>query len=375
MFDKFVIVAEEIRSEILEIYWILLVPLVLLLIILEFFKESKEAINVFDIFRRVIISMVMLFTFDYVINIIGMTGDGIIDKIDKSSNFWDALTSLVPNTKGLSAGLFDLRGHILYVFSLLSYIIAYLGFFVAEALTHFVWVVLFTISPLMILAYIPKATANVTKNLYKGLIKVVIWKCLWTILGALLLELAMNPQFSTMEDYIFAISVNLCIGLSMLFIPFAVRSLINDGLESAASALASAPAVAMSTGAKLYITKLMKQSGLQALAAGQFAVKPLTNPINARMTRLREKIGPKIKKAKEEYTDIHTEGWRARKKAEKIYRAYGLIYDKESEDPNEGDGKGVTASVNVKKTEVKGSPLREYTERHSPRWKERRKDQ
>ena len=79
--------------------------------------------------------------------------------------------------------------NILYAFSLIAYIIAYLGFFVAEALTQFVWVILYTVSPLMILAYVPVQTANVTSNLYKGLVKVVLWKIMWTILGALLLKM------------------------------------------------------------------------------------------------------------------------------------------------------------------------------------------
>ena len=89
----------------------------------------------------------------------------------------------------LRGGLFDLRGHILYTLALLAYLVAYLGFFVTESLVHFVWVVLYTLSPLMILAYVAKATANVTVNLYKGLVKVVVWKILWTVLSVLLLKL------------------------------------------------------------------------------------------------------------------------------------------------------------------------------------------
>ena len=298
MFDQLAVVAKEIRGEILELYWILLAPLVLFLIVLEFFKGKEEQTDVFDIFRRVVISMVLLFSFDYTINIIGMVGDGIIEKLDKMTGIWEAVKNLGPNYRESSRGLFDLRGHILYVFALLSYIIAYLGFFTAEALTHFVWVVLFTVSPLMILAYIPKSTANVTANLYKGLVKVIIWKILWTILSVLLLKFAMNPQFGSMEDYLLSIILNLCIGLSMLFIPIAARSLVNDGMESAAGALASAPAMAAATTAKLYATKAIKQGALRTWDAGQFVAKPLTNPITSRMAKVRSKIRPKSTSSK-----------------------------------------------------------------------------
>ncbi len=326
MFDQLAIVAKDIRLEILEIYWMLLVPLVLLLIVLEFFKAQKDQIDVFDILRRVVISIFLLLSFDYTINVIGMIGDGVIEKIDKITDVWEVLQNLGPNYEDSSSSMFDLRGHILYVFALLAYIIAYLGFFVAEALTHLVWVILFTVSPLMILAYVPKSTANVTANLYKGLLKVIIWKCLWTILGVLLLKLAMNPQIGGLEDYLLSIILNLCIGLCMLFIPIATRSLINDGMESAASALASAPAMAAATTAKLYATKVIKQGAAKTWGASKFAAKPLTNPVVGRMNRFKEKVGPKIDKFKNEYSDLNSMGWKYRKNQEKIHRAHGVSY-------------------------------------------------
>jgi hypothetical protein len=328
MFDQLAEVAKEIRAEVLDLYWILLVPLVALLIILEFFKSKQESVDVFEILRRVIISMIMLFTFDYTINVIGMIGDGIIAKIDKLTDIWEVLKNLGPNYQDSSTSMFDLRGHILYVFALLSYIIAYLGFFVAEALTHFVWVVLFTVSPLMILAYIPQSTANITGNLYKGLMKVVVWKVLWTILGVLLLKMAMNPQFGDMEDYLLAIILNLCIGLSMLFIPIAAKSLINDGMEGAASALASTPAFAAASAANLYAKQAVKKGATKAWQGGKFAAKPITNPITSRASRFREKVNPKINEFKEEYAEINKVGWKTRKNNEKIQKAHGLSYTK-----------------------------------------------
>lgn len=326
MFDQLAAVAKDIRGEVLELYWILLVPLVVLLIIFEFFKGQRDTIDVFDILRRVVISILLLFSFDYTINVIGMIGDGIIGKIDKITDVWEVLKNLGPNYQDSSSSMFDLRGHILYVFALLAYIIAYLGFFVAEALTHFVWVVLFTVSPLMILAYVPKSTANVTGNLYKGLIKVIVWKTLWTVLGVLLLKLAMNPQGGNMEDYLLSIILNLCIGLSMLFIPIATRSLINDGMESAASALASGPAMAAATTAKLYAKKVIKQGASKTWGAGKFMAKPITNPISGRINRMREQVGPKIQKYKNDYADLNSVGSKYRKNQEKLHRAHGVSY-------------------------------------------------
>lgn len=286
MFEQLVGVANDIRGEMLELYWLLLAPVVLLLIVLEFLKNQN--IDIGDILRRVVISILLLLTFDYTIDAIGIIGDGIVGKIDKSVDVWAVLKNMGPNYNEASSGLFDLRGHIIYTLALLAYLVAYLGFFVTEALVHFVWVVLYTLSPLMILAYVARATANVTVNLYKGLVKVIVWKIMWTVLSVLLLKLAMDHQANNMEDYLAAIILNLCIGLSMLFIPLATRSLINDGLEMAAAGLALAPATAAVGAAKFYAKHAAKQGVSKTLGAGKLLAQPVLNQVGRGVSRFRE---------------------------------------------------------------------------------------
>ena len=289
MFEQLVGVAKDIRGEMLDFYWLLLAPVVLLLVILEFLKTQN--IDVGDILRRVVISILLLLSFEYTVNAISMLGNGIVGKIDRSVDVWEVLKNMGPNHKDASSGLFDLRGHILYTLALLAYLIAYLGFFVTESLMHFVWVVLYTLSPLMILAYVAKATANVTANLYKGLVKVVVWKVMWTVLSVLLLKLAMEHQASNMEDYLATIILNLCIGLSMLFIPLATRSLINDGLETAASGLALAPATAAVSAAKIYAKQAAKQGMVKTWEAGKFVSQPVMNQVGRGVTKFKEGLG------------------------------------------------------------------------------------
>lgn len=289
MFEQLVGVAQDIRGEMLDLYWLLLAPVVLLLVILEFLQTQNIAVG--DILRRVVISILLLLSFEYTINALGAIGDGIVGKIDKSVDVWAVLKNLGPNYQDASRGLFDLRGHILYTLALLAYLIAYLGFFITESLVHFVWVVLYTLSPLMILAYVAKSTANVTANLYKGLVKVVVWKIMWTVLSVLLLKLAMEHQTSNLEDYLAAIILNLCIGLSMLFIPLATRSLINDGLETAASGLALAPATVAVGAAKFYAQHAAKQGVAKTWGAGKFVARPVLNHVGRGVTKFREGLG------------------------------------------------------------------------------------
>jgi hypothetical protein len=228
-------------------------------------------------------------------------GDSVTEKIDGLQKLSDVLQNIGPNYSGKDSW-FNVRETILYVFSILAYLIAYLGFFVATALTHFVWTILYVASPLMILMYVSRHTAHVTTSLYKGLVQVVIWKILWSILGVLLLKLAVQPEVTGLEDYIMSIVVNLCIGFSMLFIPIASRSLISDGMNSVASSLAAVPAVAAGGAIKMATAKY----GGKIAGAAAFAAKPLTNPVTSRAQNLKEKLRPRFERAKAAYASVGT---------------------------------------------------------------------
>ena len=231
MFDYLSDVGRSLRGELISTYWVLIVPLVLLLIVMEFLKNDEPDVK--DLLRRVLVSVILLYSFDTTLNAIATIGDSITDKIDGLQKLWDVLKNLGPNYNSSSNDWFNLRETALYIFNIGAYIIAYLGFFISNAMIHLVWTILFVCSPLMILAFVARQTEHVTFSLYKGLVQVVLWKILWSLLGVLLLKLAMNPKVTGMEDYLMSIIINLSIGLSMLFIPIATRSLVNDGMESA----------------------------------------------------------------------------------------------------------------------------------------------
>lgn len=261
MFEYLPEVCRELNANIRELYWILLVPFTVFVIILEFFKFPEGNPNVGDILKRVFVSVILLISFDQCINAIAMVGDGVTEKIQGISQLWDLMKHLENNYKDSEVSWLKFREAVIFILNLLSYIIAYVGVFVANVLVHFVWSVLYVCSPLMILMYVSKSTAFVTSNLYKGLINVVVWKILWSILGVMLLKLATSPAVDNWDNFLTTILVNLCIGLSMLFIPFTTKSLISDGMASAASALAAAPTYA--TGK--VVSEVAKRQGKRAI--------------------------------------------------------------------------------------------------------------
>lgn len=297
MFSYLGSVGAELHAQMVQMYWVLLVPFVVFLFALEVIKDENA--NLRDLFRRIVISVLLLLTFDWTLGAIAVIGDAVTEKISGLQNLSEVLQNLGPNYSGKDSW-FNVRETILYVFSIAAYMIAYLGFFVATALTHFVWTILYVASPLMILMYVSRYTANVTMSLYKGLVQVVIWKVLWSILGVLLLKLAMQPEVTGLEDYIMSIVVNLCIGFSMLFIPIATRSLISDGMSSVAGSLAAVPAIAAGGAIKMAAAKY----GGKIAAVASFSAKPVTNPIAGRMEMLKDRLKPRFEKAMQTYGSV-----------------------------------------------------------------------
>jgi hypothetical protein len=304
LFDQLFIHAKTIHSQMVQVYWIMLPALVAFLLVLEMLKGQGQSPNANEIVRRTVISILLLISFGFVVNTIAMLSDGITARIDQTQNLWETIKHMGPNSQGESDGLFDMRGHVVYFFSIGAYLIAYIGFFASVALMNFVWAILYVCAPLMILCYIPPITAGIVGNLYRGLVSVATWKILWTLLGSLLLKLAITPKDAGIDNVFLSMVMNLLIGVSMLLIPLFTKSLIGDGLQSASAALATAPGL-MATKALTLATKTMgKKAGASVLGFADAASKPLTNPITGRAKIMANRIRPQMNQFSNMYSEI-----------------------------------------------------------------------
>lgn len=267
MYDWLPEVCRDIRANIIGIYWLSIVPLTLLLIVLEFFKLPEREPDVLRIIKRAAISMILLMSFDEVMGLIAAVGDGIVNRISPTPHINQVLDEVWKFVQDIELSWHKFKEAIIWIFSLLSFIFVYLGAFISDALVHFCWAILFVMSPLMILAYIPESTAQVTKGLYRGLCVVMIWKILWIILGVILLKLTTHAPIANGEDYnsILLIVINLFIGASMLFIPIATKSFLSSDFAAFSGGLAVVPAIA---GKKLLLNQL-KRVGKYSSDRGQ----------------------------------------------------------------------------------------------------------
>ncbi|MBX9768802.1 MAG: hypothetical protein K2X47_16125 [Bdellovibrionales bacterium] len=278
----------------MDLYWTLLVPAFVISIMTEFFQLPDGAPNMNKVIKRLIISVLLLMSFDWTINAIAVVGDGVAEKIDGIKPLWAALQEIGQKFSDDSqGGWFEVRSTIVYILGLLSYFIAYLGVFTANALIHFVWTILYIASPLMILAYVHEKSAYVTSSLYNGLINVILWKIVASILGVLMLKLITSNQVGDDWGTSFSfIAINLCVGLSLLFVPMTTKSLLGDGLGQMASGLAMAPAYAA-----LGATKVAAKATLgKTKAAAIFAPRPVTNYVEGKTRPFRDKISNAKKK-------------------------------------------------------------------------------
>lgn len=304
MFEQLFIQAKTIHAQMVQVYWIILPALVAFMLVLEMLKNQGQSPNANEIIRRTIISILLLISFSFVVNTIAMLSDGITARIDQTQNLWETIKLMGPNSQGESDGLFDMRGHVVYFFSIGAYLIAYIGFFASVALMNFVWAILYVCAPLMILCYVAPATSGIVGNLYRGLVSVATWKILWTLLGSLLLKLAITPKDAGIDDVFLSMVMNLLIGVSMLLIPLFTKSLIGDGLQSASAALATAPGL-MATKSLTFAAKAMgKKVGANALGFTDAATKPLTNPITGRAKMLGNRIRPQVNQFLNAYSEI-----------------------------------------------------------------------
>ncbi len=251
---------KEIRNDLVSLYWSFLAVATLLIIIFEFFKFSEKRLDVVGILRRVVISIILLWSFEDVLGFISMVTDGVVERIGGVRGLMELMKERQDSFQEQASSWFDFRTMFIYGLNILCYMVALLGYYVTDILIHFTYSILYVLSPLLILAFVSESTAFITMNLYKGIFHISLWKILWSLLGVLLLNLANVSEDGNWSGFLMQALFNVCIGLSMLLIPFFTKSLIGDGLVSAASGAAAF--------ATMPVAKVVKDAPMKALKYG-----------------------------------------------------------------------------------------------------------
>ncbi|MBF0362738.1 MAG: hypothetical protein HQK49_17095 [Oligoflexia bacterium] len=284
MYDWIPDVCHELKKNIDVIYWILLPLFTSFCILLEYFKFEEARPDVMKIIRRVVISVLMFVSFSECLHIIAELTEGLVQRVGGITSLQMVLDEVTQRNSKVTMSWVKFKEYLIFTLNLLSYMVAYLGIFVANALINFVWAVLYIISPLMILMYVHEGTAYITKNLYKGILTVASWKILWSILAVLILKFVTVNNFSQNgeDNFLTAIMVNFFIGLSMLFIPITTKSILSDGLSNVGSHYAQLSTVTL--------TRTMNRFGGKLFRGG---VDKTRNAGGKAFTYLKDRVAPK----------------------------------------------------------------------------------
>lgn len=252
---------KDLHNEFTRIYYLALPCFFALSLVITWFKHPYGSIDFLDVFKRAIISTVLLVAFPDISQAIIAVADGIAERIDNLSGL-DTVIRMAQEkaqTYSFSATsiLLQFNDLIIATLSFLSFLILYVARYITVAMYHFFWIFFMISAPLLLLFNLFEGTSQVTVNLFKGMIEVASWKIVWAILSAMLTAISFGDAYRAEGNYLTLIVMNFVIALAMLATPLIVRSLVGQGLHSmsstfgtaAVAAMAAAPAKAIQTAA------------------------------------------------------------------------------------------------------------------------------
>lgn len=266
-----------------SLFFVFLPVGMLLSVVIGFFKSGDAGVP--DVVKRAFVASLLLVSFPEISSLILDVCDGLAQKIDDMSGL-NAIIQMANEkartyTLAKNALLLKFDDLFISILSLGSFMLLYFARYITVALYYFFWVLISTLSPLMILAYIFPSTAHITRNLYRGLIEVASWKIMWAVLSAMLTSLSFGDIYQTEGAYITLIVMNFVISIALLFTPLLVRSLVSEGMQSSAQSIGTATLLAMLTLPK----RVQAVKGLAAQALRPEPKSPAVKPFHQPKSR------------------------------------------------------------------------------------------
>lgn len=179
--------------------------------------------------KRLVLVALLLVCFPMIAEFCQVLGVEIAKSIDNMTGIDMVLEAA---SKKAATYSFDLPGLlnlgsdlILGALVLVSFLILVLARFLLLAFQHFYWFLLVVLGPFMILGTLFDSAAGLTKGLFKNVLQVSAWPIIWSVLSAFLKALPFSAAYSGVGDFVTVITLNIIIGVALLFSPFLVSQL------------------------------------------------------------------------------------------------------------------------------------------------------
>ena len=112
-------ICSQLHGEMVKIYWIMILPIIVLLIVLEMFKTQDKTPDAGRILTRALASILMLISFRETINLIGIVGDGVADRIDGLAKMPQILEAFALNFNRDAPALYKVRELFIFLLNFL----------------------------------------------------------------------------------------------------------------------------------------------------------------------------------------------------------------------------------------------------------------
>jgi len=223
-----------------EAFWALLLSLVVIGLVLDFFKVPFGLTpNPQSLIARAFLAVILLSLHREITNFIAMVVDVFSEDLGEFSLITSTIKALVKNFReSIFVNNFTWSwppaNSIMVYLSIGSYWLAYFSIFLLEAAQLYFWTFLFIVSPI-IFALTPISTSPV-KALYKTIIQVSIWKVAWNVSAIMLWSTAFNNIQDEQSSLTVFAYVLFC-AFGMLLTPVIVTALAGKGLDSLSSSV------------------------------------------------------------------------------------------------------------------------------------------
>lgn len=241
--------AKEIHTFFVSIFYILATVLLLIGVVIEYFKLPLGGVPTFSqLVGRALIAAILLAAYPEISNTVSAIADAVADKLGSLNTFNNVLQSAGATLKDHSWSWTSIGDTLLSVVATFAYFILYITVFFFDAAIVYCLALLYIFSPLMIGFFILPQTASLTTGLFRTLFEVATWKIVWCILGTLLWSTALHDFEVKGQNFITLLALTLMLAFSILLTPIVVRNLISGALSNVATQTAGLAAIGMTAG-------------------------------------------------------------------------------------------------------------------------------
>lgn len=230
--------AQRIHSIFESSAYALAIIFILLAVIMNYFKLSffDFAPSASETVSRAFIAFILMFFYPDIANAVATISDSFAEKIGSLNQIDHVLARMGEKLESFSWNWTSVKDSLILGFSFITFFLLYISVYIANAGTLFVWIILYVLSPLLIIFYIFPETSSATKALFRSLIEVSLWKTMWAILAALLWSSALGAMNANSEiHFLTVVSYNLILGFSVILTPVIVHMLVGAGLSGIAA--------------------------------------------------------------------------------------------------------------------------------------------